>query len=156
DHTGARHFDVEDLRLVTRCSAIAGAVYAAHETVELLRESSRRKDEFLAVLSHEMRNPLAAISNSTRYLARATASAPDQRQACAVIERQLAHVVRLSEDLIDAARVGQGSLELRMERTDLVAAARAGHEAAIPALAEHDRNVAVSLPDRPLFVNGDP
>ncbi|HEY4099337.1 MAG TPA: response regulator [Gemmatimonadales bacterium] len=156
DHAGQRGFDAEDLRVVTRCAAIAGAVYAAHETIDALRDAGRRKDEFLAVLSHEMRNPLAAISNSTRYLARATASVPDQRQACAVIERQLAHVVRLSEDLIDASRVGQGSLELRMERTDLVAATRAGHEAAMPALAEHDREIAVSLPDQPLFVTGDP
>jgi CheY-like chemotaxis protein len=68
----------------------------------------------------------------------------------------VAHVVRLSEDLIDASRVGQGTIELRIERTDLVAAARAGHEAAIPALAEYDRNIVVALPEQPLFVNGDP
>ena len=154
-HDSGRQFDAEDARLLANLAAVAAPAYQAHCIVEALRETSRRKDEFLAVLSHEMRNPLAAMSNAIKYLAQTVALDPDQERASDVVQRQLSQVVRLSEDLLDVARVGQGTLELRKDRTDIVSAVRMGREAAAPALAEYHRDISVTLPDVPVWVDGD-
>jgi signal transduction histidine kinase len=155
-HDDTHHFDREDVRLVEALSRVASASWRAHAEMETLRNVSRRKDEFLAVLSHEMRNPLAAMSNAARYLDMMGTQDSDQVRARAVIQRQLTQVARLSEDLLDVSRLGRGLLELRKERTDLVAAVRAGREAALPALTEYQREVRAEVPDGPIWVEGDP
>jgi len=154
-HDRERHFDAEDARLLGDLSQIAAPAYHAYCIIEGLRDSNRRKDEFLAVLSHELRNPLAAMSNSIKYLVKAVPLEGDPQRARNVVQRQLAQVIRLSDDLLDVSRIGHGTLELRRERTDLVSAARLGREAAAPALAEYDREINVTLPDGPMWVEGD-
>jgi signal transduction histidine kinase len=154
-HDRERHFDAEDARLLGNLSEIASPAYHAYCIIERLRDSNRRKDEFLAVLSHELRNPLAAMSNSVKYLTKAVPLEGDPQRARNVVLRQLAQVIRLSDDLLDVSRIGHGTLELRRERTDLVSAARLGREAAGPALAEYDREIIVTLPDAPMWVEGD-
>lgn len=155
-HDRERHFDAEDARLLGDLCNVAAPAYRAYCIVEGLRDSARRKDEFLAVLSHEMRNPLAAMSNSIKYLVAHPVSLDrDQERARGVVQRQLAQVIRLSEDLLDVARIGHGTLELRAERTDLVSAVRMGREAAAPALAEYDRELSATLPDASMWVEGD-
>ena len=154
-HDRERHFDGEDARLLGNLSQIASPAYHAYCIIEGLRDSNRRKDEFLAVLSHELRNPLAAMSNSIKYLAKAVPLEGDPQRARNVVQRQLAQVIRLSDDLLDVSRIGHGTLELRRERTDLVSAARLGREAASPALAEYDREITATLPDGPMWVEGD-
>ena len=154
-HDRERQFDAEDARLTTNLSKVAAAGYQAFCIVEELRESSRRKDEFLAVLSHEMRNPLAAMSNAVEYLTLTVPLDRDHERARGVVQRQLAQVTRLAEDLLDVSRIGHGTLELRTERTDLVSAVRMGREAAAPAIAEYGREISVTLPDAPIWVQGD-
>jgi len=154
-HDRERHFDAEDARLLGDLSQVAAPAYHAYCIIEGLRDSNRRKDEFLAVLSHELRNPLAAMSNSIKYLVKAVPLEGDPQRARNVVQRQLAQVIRLSDDLLDVSRIGHGTLELRRERTDLVSAARLGREAAAPALAEYDREINVTLPDGPMWVEGD-
>jgi signal transduction histidine kinase len=154
-HRQEREFDAEDVRLLETLALAAAAGFRASGIVDSLRQSNRHKDEFLAVLSHEMRNPLAAMSNAIRYLGHVGSKEPDQERARSVILRQLAQVTRLGEDLLDVSRVGHGTLALHLERTDFVTAARMGIEAASPALAEYDRELTLTLPDAPMWVEGD-
>jgi CheY-like chemotaxis protein/nitrogen-specific signal transduction histidine kinase len=84
-----------------------------------LREADQRKNEFLAMLSHELRNPLAPIRNSLFVLGRATPGGPRATQALAVIDRQVEHMVRLVDDLLDVTRITRGKIRLQCEPMDL-------------------------------------
>jgi PAS domain S-box-containing protein len=86
---------------------------------EQLREAARRKDEFLGMLSHELRNPLAPIRNSTYILRHAPANSEQARRAQTVIERHTEHLTRLVDDLLDVTRIARGKIELRRSRVDL-------------------------------------
>jgi PAS domain S-box-containing protein len=86
---------------------------------EALREADRRKDEFLAILSHELRNPLAPIRNSVYLLTRADPAGPQAARARQVIDRQTQHLTRLVDDLLDVTRISRGKIELQRVRLDL-------------------------------------
>jgi signal transduction histidine kinase/ActR/RegA family two-component response regulator len=119
------------------------------------RDSDRRKDEFLAMLSHELRNPLAPVLNTLAVL-RTRGGGPADLQAYDLIERQVRHMARLVDDLLDVSRVTRGKIVLQKERVDLrVLAARAA-EACRPLLEARRHEFAVALPEGPLFVEGDP
>jgi two-component system CheB/CheR fusion protein len=94
-------------------------VLLALEDVTELRESQRRKDEFLAVLSHELRNPLAPLRNSLYVLTRANPEDPQTRRAQDVMDRQLSHLTRLVDDLLDVTRITRGKIRLRRTRVDV-------------------------------------
>jgi PAS domain S-box-containing protein len=122
---------------------------------EAARESGRRKDEFLAMLSHELRNPLAPIRNSTYILQHAEPGSEQARRAQEVIQRQTEHLTRLVDDLLDVTRIARGKIELRRSRIDLrEVVARAADDFW---LALHDRGVRfdVHLPDRKLWADAD-
>src|SRR5690606_20163326 len=84
-----------------------------------LRLADQRKDEFLATLAHELRNPLAPMVNALRLLKAPEVESPVRQLAHDIIERQLGHMVRLVEDLLDVSRITRGKLALRMEPTEL-------------------------------------
>jgi signal transduction histidine kinase/ActR/RegA family two-component response regulator len=125
------------------------------ERTAALEEQDRRKDQFLAMLSHELRNPLAPMMNAL-YLLKATdregAALP---HAQGVIERQLRQLVRLVDDLLDVSRINQGRIELRRERVELADVVHSALETAQPAIDQHGHVVEVSLPEAPLCVSGD-
>lgn len=87
--------------------------------VEALREADQRKDEFLAMLAHELRNPLAPIRNAAQVMKLAGPTQPDQQWACEVIERQTQHLTRLVDDLMDVSRITSGKVALRREPLEL-------------------------------------
>ena len=89
------------------------------QTEEALREANQRKDEFLATLSHELRNPLAPIRNSLYVLSRIDPSGEQGQRALAIIDRQAAHLTRLVDDLLDITRITRGKIQLRRERVEL-------------------------------------
>ncbi|HVZ34602.1 MAG TPA: ATP-binding protein [Polyangiaceae bacterium] len=89
------------------------------ETTRLLREADRRKDEFLGILSHELRNPLAPIQNSLFVLSRVEPGGPRARASLAIIERQVGHLTRLIDDLLDVTRIARGKVELRCEALEI-------------------------------------
>ena len=102
-----------DLRVVERTNLL--------ETSEAkLREAGRRKDEFLATLAHELRNPLAPVRNAAQILRLKNSFVPEVRWATEVIDRQIHAMSRLIDDLMDVSRINQGKIELRIERVDLV------------------------------------
>jgi signal transduction histidine kinase/CheY-like chemotaxis protein len=126
------------------------------ERTAALQEHDRRKDEFLAMLSHELRNPLAPMTNAL-YLLKATG--PDGSalsHAQGVIERQLHHLVRLVDDLLDVSRINQGRIDLRREVVDLAEVVRRAAEMAQPAIDQGGHVLEMVLPDQPVYVMGDP
>jgi PAS domain S-box-containing protein len=122
---------------------------------EALRDADRRKDEFLGMLSHELRNPLAPIRNSTYILQRAPPGSEQARRAQDVIVRQTEHLTRLVDDLLDITRIARGKIELRRSRLDLRdVVSRAADDFRVLL---HDRCVRfeVVLPDRKLWADAD-
>jgi two-component system CheB/CheR fusion protein len=121
-----------------------------------IQEGSKRREQFLAMLSHELRNPLAAILSATRVLE--ANIVPDQirQEAGLVVERQAKHMARLLDDLLDVARITRGRIVLRNERIDLRDTTRSAVEALQPFLAEHDAHLELELDEEPIPVIGDP
>jgi len=126
------------------------------ELVEQLRESDRRKDEFLATLSHELRNPLAPLQNALQGLRLgADGGVPDAKMR-EMMERQIGHLVRLVDDLLEVSRISRGKFELRRERVEVATVVRHAIETSEPLLRNARHELEVTLPDEPLFVDGDP
>ncbi len=119
-----------------------------------LKDADRRKDEFLATLAHELRNPLAPIRNGLQVIRMAEVDGA-VAQVRAMMERQLGQMVRLVDDLLDASRVTTGKLQLRMEHVELRTVIDAALETSRPAIEEARHALTVVVPDDPIFVNGD-
>jgi signal transduction histidine kinase len=122
---------------------------------DLLREADRRKSEFLALLAHELRNPLAPLRNGLQIMRLANHDRTAVEQARPMMERQLSHMVRLIDDLLDLSRITQGKIELRMERIELAAAVQDAVETSRPLIEASGHELTVTLPNKPLYVDGD-
>ena len=122
---------------------------------EALREADRRKDEFLAMLAHELRNPLSSIQNAAHLVRHA--SLPPERSAWAkdVILNQVKHLARLVDDLLDVARITRGKIRLRNEQVDLVAVLQRASDVARPLIDDRRHEFVVKLDSSPLMVKGD-
>jgi PAS domain S-box-containing protein len=123
---------------------------------QALKEQDRRKDEFLATLAHELRNPLAPISNSLHILDRSGDDPGQRRQAHAAIRRQLNHLVRLVDDLLDVSRITRDKLELRRGRVELEPIIRQALEGCCPAADRELHEFVVKLPEEPVLLDADP
>ncbi|MFL5411325.1 MAG: response regulator [Myxococcales bacterium] len=136
---------------------VTDTVAARQKTEALARQlldSDRSKDEFLAVLGHELRNPLAPILTALHIMRlRATDDATERERA--VIERQVSHLSRLVDDLLDVSRATMGKIDLRRERVDVATAVARGVEMARPLIESKGHQLAVSVPVGALFVDGD-
>ena len=121
-----------------------------------LIEADRRKDEFLATLSHELRNPLAPLRSALEVMRLARDKPDVVEKARLTMERQLMQLVRLTDDLLDVARITQNKLEMRRERIDLRSVLQAALEAARPAIDAQAHAVHLDLPDEPLWADADP
>jgi CheY-like chemotaxis protein/two-component sensor histidine kinase len=120
-----------------------------------LQDNDRRKDEFLAMLAHELRNPLSPIRNASSVLQRAADEAK-RKWATDIIQRQVAHMVRLLDDLLDVSRITRGKIDLRLGPCDLGALIAAAVETSRPALEVRRHQLEVSVPPEPLPINADP
>ncbi len=123
---------------------------------EALREADRRKDEFLAVLAHELRNPLAPISNSLQLIKLAGGNQELAAEARDMAERQVTHMVRLIDDLLDISRITRNVINLQTRPLDVVAAVAEHVEAFRKTADEHELSMSTHLPDRPIYVEADP
>lgn len=124
------------------------------ERTASLREADQRKTEFLSMLSHELRNPLAPIRNSTYLLAQSAGLDERGRRATTVIERQVDHLTHLVDDLLDVTRISRGKIRLQRTKVDLVDLIRRTLDDHRSVLEGHE--IATVLPDEPVHVNGDP
>ena len=120
---------------------------ALHEREAELQLQSRRKDEFLAMLAHELRNPLAPLSNGLQTLALIGADTNALEQLRPMMQRQLSHMVRLVDDLLDASRISRDKLELRMERVELGTVVHEAVQACRPQLQAASLQLEVAVPD---------
>ncbi|HEX9670479.1 MAG TPA: ATP-binding protein [Thermoanaerobaculia bacterium] len=123
---------------------------------EALRQADRSKDEFLATLAHELRNPLAPIRNAVEILNRQGDASTESRWALEVIDRQMEQMTRLVDDLLDVSRITRDKLELRKERIELAGLVRAAVETSRPLLGAGGHRLTVAVPPRPIFVDADP
>ena len=125
------------------------------DSEERLREADRRKDEFIAMLGHELRNPLGPIRNAVQILNVVAAHEPTARKARQMIDRQSAHMARLIDDLLDMARVTHGKLEVNKSRCDLAGIVSNTIEDYQPQLESAGLHVSVEVPDQSVWVYGD-
>lgn len=128
---------------------------AVREHAERLAESDRAKDEFLATLSHELRNPLAPLRNSLALL-KLAGSDPRTAPVHAMMERQVNHLVRLVDDLLEVSRISRGALSLRQETVELAAIVRNALETSDPLIHAAGHELVLDLPPEPLWLEGDP
>ncbi len=121
-----------------------------------LKEADRRKNEFLATLAHELRNPLAPIRNALLLMREPATDAESNEAERAMAERQVVHLTRLIDDLMDVARISQGKIELQKQVVDLAAIVNQAVETARPHTDGRSHRVTVRLPDEVVRLNGDP
>jgi PAS domain S-box-containing protein len=121
-----------------------------------LRDVDRRKDEFLAILAHELRNPLAPIRNSLHILRLTSQNDPVGERVGDMMDRQVNHMVRLVDDLLEVSRITSGKIALRKERVDLAAILQNSMETSRPLIDAVDHHLTLAFPPEPLIVDGDP
>jgi len=121
-----------------------------------LSEAARRKDEFLAMLAHELRNPLAPIHNAVQMLRLTDGNREAVQAASEMLERQVSQMVRLVGDLVDMSRMSQGKIELRRGRIELASVVNHAVEAARPLMERMEHDLTVTLPARPVYLSADP
>jgi signal transduction histidine kinase len=125
------------------------------EAEATLREADRRKNEFLATLAHELRNPLAPIRNSLELMRRAEDDAAVTQRARSMMERQVSQMVRLIDDLLDISRITSGKLQIRKERVALEAVIQSTVEASRPLIEAQAHELTVTLPPQPIYLDAD-
>jgi signal transduction histidine kinase/DNA-binding response OmpR family regulator len=152
----ARQFRPAELTLADDLAARAAIAIDNALLVRNIQETDRRKDEFLAMLAHELRNPLAPIRNAVqviRVLGPADAQLGSARD---LIERQVRHMTRLVDDLLDVSRITRGKIQLRFERVDVALAVANAVETSRPLIEARRHELTLSLPAEPLHVRADP
>jgi PAS domain S-box-containing protein len=128
---------------------------ALSEAVEALQAADRRKDEFLAVLAHELRNPLAPLRNGLQVMRLAAGDAAMVARTRDMMDRQLSHMVRLIDDLLDVSRIRSNKMELRRSRVLLADVVSSAVETARPALEAAGQELTVALPPEPVYLEAD-
>ncbi|MES2130426.1 MAG: ATP-binding protein [Pseudomonadota bacterium] len=126
-----------------------------HEAEEALLLADRRKDEFLATLAHELRNPLAPIRTGLDILRLRSGDAQATGRATDIMERQLRQMVRLVDDLLDVSRINTGKFAIKLGRVELKAVVNDALEVVRNHIELHGHQLQIALPDRPVFLQGD-
>lgn len=156
-HFARTHFFEErELRWLDVLARQAADYVDRKRSEEILREEARRKDEFLAMLSHEMRNPLAPIGYAVEILKRADVASPQANQARNVIERQVRQMGRLLDDLMDVSRITRGTISLRKRCVELRAIVDDAVEACRAAIEQAGHTLRVDVPTGSIMLDVDP
>jgi signal transduction histidine kinase/ActR/RegA family two-component response regulator len=152
----------QPVRIMTLVSALRTAVkarqrqYELRDQLEALRHADQQKDEFLATLSHELRNPLAPIRNALHVLRLAGADEQTRVRVLDTMERQVGNVIRLVDDLLELSRINEGRIELRKERIALTAVLRSALESSAPLIEAAGHELIVSEPPGQVLLHADP
>jgi PAS domain S-box-containing protein len=140
---------------IVGASKVARDVTEKKRAEEALREADRKKDDFIALLAHELRNPLAPIRNGLQVMRLASGDTGAVTRAREMMGRQLAHMVRMVDDLLDVSRIGRNKMELRLARVTLAEVVASAVETARPVLDEAGHELTVSLPAAPVQLDAD-
>ena len=156
------------IRIATLVSAVQTAMRARERQYQIrghlieranaeqsLRAADRRKDEFLATLGHELRNPLAPLLTGLHLLQLTALNDPAAIRACAVMERQISHLVRLVDDLLEVSRITRGIIDIQRDTLDVRDIIRAAVETSRPSISSATHTLHLELPPTPLAVSGD-
>ena len=147
-------FTPEDEAVLAQLAATAAVGLENARLYDSLREQDRRKDEFLATLAHELRNPLAPVRAGLEILKIAT-DTDQARTARDMMERQLGQMVRLVDDLMDVSRVSRGQMELKLEQTTIRTVVEMAIETSFPLIKAAGHELSVLLPEQPLHLRAD-
>jgi PAS domain S-box-containing protein len=147
---------VGDQGKVDQVAGSGREITARKRAEDALKDADRRKSEFLAILAHELRNPLAPICNALQILRRSDGKRENAQPIVEMMERQIAQMVRLVDDLLDVSRISHGTIELRRERVELAAIVRQAVEAVQPLLVSMDHELTITAPAQPVHVSADP
>jgi len=143
---------------ITMAEALAARAAIALDNARLYKEvenADRQKNEFLSMLAHELRNPLAPIRNALTFLRMSGDNDPDVIWARELIDRQVTHLVRLVDDLLDVSRITRGKIRIDLAGVDLAAVVSGAVETSRPLIEAGSHRLEVSLPEEPLWVNAD-
>jgi len=158
-HLFADHELALALAIARQLAYSVQAIRAQQDVYRLLgelREADRQKDQFLATLAHELRNPLAPLRNGLALLQNAKSDETVGERAREIMDRQITHMVRLIDDLLDVSRVSRGVLELRKAKVDLSDVLKVAIETSRPHLDAAGHTLRTDVPPEPLLVEGDP
>jgi PAS domain S-box-containing protein len=148
-------FELDDVAFLETICHYVTMAYERLRLVNELKEADRRKDEFLATLAHELRNSLAPVRNAVQVLRLNGPDEPELRWGRDVIERQVHHLTRLIDDLMDISRITLNKLELRKDRVELADVIKGAVESSRPLIEQCGHELTVILPPQPVYVNGD-
>jgi len=148
-----RLYGPEDLSVAEDLAYRASIAIENARLYQEIREADRRKDEFLAMLAHELRNPLAPIRTGLEVL---SLEPHTHGETIALMQRHVEHLVRLVDDLLDVSRIIRGRIELRKEPVQVSSIIERSVEAVRPAIDERRQSLAVALPDEPIWLHADP
>jgi PAS domain S-box-containing protein len=151
-----RTYSASDLAIAEDLAHRAVIAIENASLLATLQEADSRKDEFLAMLAHELRNPLAPIRNAVQIFRGKAPATPELRWATEVIERQVHQMTRLVDDLLDVSRITRGKIELRKERVELAAVIDSAVEASRPLIEKWGHELTVEVPPLPIHVEADP
>jgi PAS domain S-box-containing protein len=148
-------FEVDELEFMRTVSRYMTVAYERLRLVRELREADRKKDDFIALLAHELRNPLAPLRNGLHVMRLASPDSPAVTKARAIMERQLSHMVRLIDDLLDVSRISLNKLQLRLSRVSLSDVVSSAVETARPSIDSAEHHLEVVLPAEPILLDAD-
>ncbi|MFZ1886389.1 MAG: ATP-binding protein [Candidatus Binataceae bacterium] len=155
-HTEQRKFDREDERVVRTLARFASAGWQLWKAYATEAESSQSKDRFLAMMGHELRNPLAAISGANDVMQSLGIDDPRAVQAMGVVARQSKHLSRMVDDLIDLTRISHAKLKLQKERVELGAALDQAVNTIRPQIESRQHRLSIDIPATPITLDADP
>ncbi|HZY18580.1 MAG TPA: response regulator [Ramlibacter sp.] len=151
----AEHFDGGRKALAREVASRASIAMENARLYTAVQEADRRKNEFLAMLAHELRNPLAPIRNAVHIMQGSDVAAPTMNWARDVISRQADHMARLIDDLLDVSRIVQGKVVVKPEKLPLASLVERSAEAALPKMESRSQTLQIELPDEPVVIDGD-
>ena len=151
-----RRHDPADLATAEDLASRAAVALDNARLYAEVQEADRRKNEFLSMLAHELRNPLAPIRNAVEVMRHRGPAQPELQWARDVIDRQVRHLARLVDDLLDVSRITRGKIRLQIESVDVAAVVTQAVEASRPAIDARGHKLDVALPPGPVWVTGDP
>jgi signal transduction histidine kinase len=154
-HDDTREFDMEDLRLLTRIVQFASHLLGLAVAAEKRRQAERIKDNFVATLVHELRAPLEPLRNRLTLLQAARGDLSIVAQAYLIMERQLALLTRMVDDLLDVDRIRLGKVRLNVSRTEIATIVRNAVEISRPGIERRGHEFVIELPAEPILVNVD-